>query len=118
MKKLIIQIPCYNEQETLPITLSSLPNRITGIDKVEVLVVDDGSTDKTFDVAKKLGVHHIISHDFNKGLAKTFMTGIEESLALGADIIVNFDADNQYCADDIPKLIKPILENEAEIVVG
>ncbi len=118
MKKLIIQIPCYNEEETLPITLAALPKKVPGVDVVEWLIIDDGSTDQTLKVAREHGVVHTVSHPKNLGLAKAFMTGISESLKRGADIIVNTDADNQYCADDIPKLIKPILLGEAEIVVG
>lgn len=118
MKKLIIQIPCYNEEETLGITLSSLPRELPNVDCVEWLIVNDGSTDRTLEVAKSHGVTHIVNFTHNKGLAKAFMTGIEASLIAGADIIVNTDADNQYCADDIPKLIEPILEGKAEIVIG
>jgi glycosyltransferase involved in cell wall biosynthesis len=116
--KLIIQIPCYNEEKTLPVTLKSLPSRMSGIDKIEYLIIDDGSNDNTVKVAKRLRVHHIIVHNKNLGLAKAFSTGINECLRLGADIIVNTDADNQYCADDIKKLIIPILEKKADIVVG
>ncbi len=118
MKKVIIQIPAFNEENSLPITLSKLPKTIPGIDIVEWLVIDDGSTDKTVDVAKKYGAHHVVSHIKNQGLAKTFMTGIEACLCRGADIIVNTDADNQYCADDIEKLVGPILNGKAEVVVG
>lgn len=118
MKKLIIQIPCFNEEETLPIALKALPRQVSGVDKVEWLIIDDGSTDRTIVVAEKYGVDHTVSHRKNLGLARAFMTGIHACLAQGADIIVNTDADNQYCADDIPKLIEPILRGEAEIVVG
>lgn len=116
--KVIIQIPCYNEAATLRTSLDALPKSISGVDEVEILVVDDGSTDETVRVAKDWGAHHIVSHVRNKGLAAAFMTGLTESLARGADIIVNTDADNQYNADDIPELIRPILSNEAEIVIG
>jgi glycosyltransferase involved in cell wall biosynthesis len=116
--RLIIQIPCYNEEETLGITLSALPRKIPGISIVEWLVVDDGSSDDTVAVARSFGVDHIVSHARNEGLAKTFRTGIDACLEAGADIIVNIDADNQYCADDIPKLIEPILKEKAEIVIG
>ena len=116
--KLIIQIPCFNEEEVLPITLSELPEFIEGIDELEVLIVDDGSSDNTVKVAKKHGVHHVVSISQNKGLANAFMMGIDACLKAGADIIVNTDADNQYCAADIKKLLQPILLNEAEIVVG
>jgi glycosyltransferase involved in cell wall biosynthesis len=116
--KVIIQIPCYNEESTLGITLSALPSEIPGVAKVEWMVVDDGSTDRTVDVAKAHGVHHIIKLPRNKGLARAFAIGLEASLREGADIIVNTDGDNQYCADDIPRLIEPILLGKAEIVVG
>lgn len=116
--KLIIQIPCYNEEASLPITLNALPKQISGIDKIEILVIDDGSTDKTVEVAKANGVQHIVSMPHNCGLAKAFVAGINGALAQGADIIVNTDADNQYCADDIEKLVRPILNKEADIVIG
>ncbi|MEL6136479.1 MAG: glycosyltransferase family 2 protein [Cyanobacteria bacterium J06628_6] len=116
--KLIIQIPCYNEEGTLGIALSELPRQLPGIDTVEWLIVNDGSLDRTVDVAREWGVDHIVSFDHNQGLAKGFMAGLEACLKAGADIIVNTDADNQYCAADIPKLIEPILDGRAEIVVG
>ncbi len=116
--KLIIQIPCLNEEHTLPKTLADLPKNIEGVDKIEILLIDDGSTDKTVEVAKKLGVNHILQFTNNKGLAKAFISGINESLKLNADIIVNTDADNQYFGGDIVKLIQPILRKEADIVVG
>lgn len=118
MTKLIIQIPCYNEERTLGTTLAALPRRLPGIDIIEWLVVDDGSRDRTVEVAKANGVDHIVCFPTNQGLAKAFMAGLEACLKAGADIIVNTDADNQYCADDIPNLIQPILLNQAEIVVG
>lgn len=116
--KLIIQIPCYNEEDFLPIALSELPKHIDGIDEIEILVSDDCSTDNTLLVAKKHGVDHIVTSTHHKGLAKTFMAGIHKALAEGADIIVNTDADNQYFAGDIEKLVKPILEKRADIVIG
>ncbi len=118
MTKLIIQIPCYNEEQTLGLTLSELPRQLPGIDKIEWLVIDDGSRDRTVEVAKACGVDHIVRLANNQGLAKAFMAGLEGSLKAGADIIVNTDADNQYCAEDIPALIQPILLGNAEIVIG
>mgnify|MGYP001219665935 FL=1 len=116
--KLIIQLPCFNEEENLPKTIADLPKEVDGFDEVEYLVIDDGSTDKTFEVAKKIGVHHIIQLGSNRGLATAFKLGIEYSLDLGADVVVNTDGDNQYCANDIPKLIKPIIEKKADMVIG
>jgi len=118
MTKLIIQIPCYNEEATLGATLSELPRRLPGIDTIEWLIVNDGSTDRTVEVARACGVDRIVSLPRNQGLAKAFMTGLEASLKAGADIIVNTDADNQYRADDIPVLIQPILSGEADITIG
>jgi glycosyltransferase involved in cell wall biosynthesis len=116
--RLIIQIPCYNEEATLAITLSALPRQLPDIDKVEWLIIDDGSKDRTVEVARQYGVDHVVRLPRNQGLAKGFMAGLDACLKAGADIIVNTDADNQYCADDIPKLIEPIVRGEAEIVVG
>ena len=116
--KLIIQIPCYNEETTLPSTIRDLPKKINGIDHIEYLIIDDGSTDKTVAVASKLGIHHIIKNNFNKGLAYSFKKGISHCIEKGADIIVNTDADNQYSGHDIPKLINPILNKEADMVIG
>ena len=116
--KLIIQIPCYNEEVALPVTLSQLPKHIEGIDEIEVLIIDDGSTDRTVEIAKEYGVNHIEVSTHHRGLAKTFMAGIHRALSEGADIIVNTDADNQYCADDIQKLVKPILDKKADILVS
>ena len=116
--KLIIQIPCYNEESSLPVTLDALPRQLAGIDEIEVLVIDDGSTDKTVEIAKQHGADHIVSHVSNAGLARAFMTGLNASLEAGADIIVNTDADNQYNASDIEKLIAPLLNKEADIVIG
>ena len=118
VKKVIIQIPCYNEEATLCGTLKALPRSLPQIDEVEWLVIDDGSTDDTIEVARANGVDHIVSLPCHQGLAKAFMAGLEGSLKAGADIIVNTDADNQYCAADIPKLIQPIIDRRAEIVVG
>jgi glycosyltransferase involved in cell wall biosynthesis len=116
--KLIIQIPSYNEEEQLSLTITSLPRRIEGFDEVEVLIIDDGSTDRTIDVARAHGVEHIVRLTNNKGLAAAFQAGVDAGLKLGADVIVNTDADNQYNADDIPKLVAPILRGEADMVVG
>ncbi len=116
--KLFIQIPCLNEEATLPQTLADLPTHIDGIDEIEVMVVDDGSTDRTVEVAREHGVKHIVSHGTNRGLAAAFSSGRDYALAHGADILVNTDADNQYCGADIPLLVKPVLEGRADIVVG
>ncbi len=116
--KLIVQIPCYNEEDTLGQTLADIPREIDGIDVVEVLVIDDGSTDRTVEVARELGVDHIVRNRCNQGLARTFAIGLDACLKAGADIIVNTDGDNQYAGKDIPKLIAPILEGTAEVVVG
>lgn len=116
--KLIVQIPCLNEEETLPLVVDSIPQEIPGIDKIETLVIDDGSTDNTVAVAQRLGVDHIVRHKGNQGLAASFADGLNEALKQDADIIVNTDADNQYPQKDIPKLIKPILDGRAELVIG
>ncbi len=116
--KLIIQIPCYNEEETLAVALQDLPKQIDGIDSIDVLIIDDGSKDDSVKVARENGVKHFVRFKKNKGLARGFMAGLDKCLQLGADIIVNTDADNQYKASDIEKLVKPILEGEADIVVG
>jgi glycosyltransferase involved in cell wall biosynthesis len=118
LMKLIVQIPCLDEEESLPRTLADLPRRVEGFDAVEWLVVDDGSTDATVDVARAGGVDHIVRLTNNKGLAAAFSTGIDASLKLGADVIVNLDADNQYRAGDIPDLVAPILAGDADMVVG
>jgi glycosyltransferase involved in cell wall biosynthesis len=118
MTKLIIQIPCYNEEMTLGVTLSQLPRQIPGVDCVEWLVINDGSVDRTVEVALANGVDYLVNFDHNQGLAKVFMAGIEACLKAGADIIVNTDADNQYCAEDILTLVEPILQGQAEIVIG
>ena len=116
--KLIIQIPCYNEAETLEVTLNDLPKHIDGIDEIEYLIIDDGSTDNTAEVAKKWGVHYVVRFRRNKGLARGFLAGLDACLRLGADIIVNTDADNQYCGADIEKLVQPILQKKADMVIG
>src|ERR671915_682797 len=116
--KLIIQIPCFNEESTLPRTLGELPRSVDGFDEVEWLVIDDGSTDRTLDVAREHGVDHLVRLTGNRGLANAFQAGLDASLKLGADVIVNTDADNQYRAIDIPKLVDPILEGSADLVVG
>jgi len=116
--KLIIQIPCFNEADTLAIALKALPRQVAGFDAVEWLIIDDGSTDDTVNVARQNGVDHVVKHAGNKGLAKAFMTGLDACLNLNADVIVNTDADNQYSAEDIPLLVAPILEHRAEMVIG
>ncbi|WP_446009457.1 glycosyltransferase family 2 protein [Candidatus Electrothrix sp.] len=116
--KLVIQIPCYNEESTLPITLLDLPKEIEGIDEIEILVIDDGSNDNTAKVAAEYGVHKIVRFPVNKGLARGFIVGLENALSMGADIIVNFDADNQYDANGMSELVKPIIANEADMVIG
>lgn len=116
--KLIVQIPCLNEEETLPATLLDIPRSIPGIDAVEILIVDDGSTDRTLDVARRFGAHHIVRNRHNLGLAQSFSRGMEECLRQGADIIVNTDGDNQYSGSDIAKIVQPIVEGRADIVVG
>jgi glycosyltransferase involved in cell wall biosynthesis len=116
--KLIIQIPCFNEEETLPMTVADLPREVPGIDTVEWLVIDDGSTDRTVEVARQLGVDHVVSHAHNRGLATAFVTGLDACLRAGADIIVNTDADNQYQGTSIPDLVEPVLAGRADMVVG
>src|SRR5690606_28851480 len=116
--KLIIQIPCLNEAGTLGIAVGALPRQVEGFDRVEWLVIDDGSTDGTATLARELGVDHVIQHPVNRGLATAFMTGLHAALRLGADVVVNTDADNQYEARDIPALTTPILEGRADMVIG
>ena len=118
MRKLIIQIPCFNEEQTLGVTLKALPRTVEGFDVVEWLVIDDGSRDRTVEVALEHGVDHVVRVPTNRGLANGFRTGLRACVQLGADVIVNTDADNQYSADDIPTLVKPIVEGRADIVVG
>jgi glycosyltransferase involved in cell wall biosynthesis len=116
--KLIIQIPCFDEEETLPATIADLPREVPGFDVVEWLVVDDGSADRTSEVARELGVDHVVRHPRNRGLAAAFLTGLDASLKRGADVVVNTDADNQYDASFIPDLTRPVLEDHADLVVG
>src|SRR5262245_24761715 len=115
--KLVIQIPCLNEEASLPTTLAALPRTLPGIDVVEWLIVDDGSTDRTVEVARAHGVDHVVRFASNQGLARAFMAGLEAAIRAGADLVVNTDADNQYDAADIPKLIEPILAGRAEMVI-
>lgn len=116
--KLIVQIPCYNEAETLPATIAAIPRRIDGVDRVEILVIDDGSTDGTADIARDHGAHYIVRQKRNRGLANAFRCGLDAALRAGADIVVNTDGDNQYAGSDIPKLVQPILDGRADIVIG
>jgi glycosyltransferase involved in cell wall biosynthesis len=116
--KLIIQIPCLNEAETLPLVFEKMPKKIEGIDIIEYQIIDDGSTDDTVEVAKQLGVHHIVRHEQNMGLARSFRDGVMNALELGADIVVNTDGDNQYPQEMIPQLVRPILDGRAEIVIA
>lgn len=116
--KLIIQIPCLNEAETLQIALNDLPKHIDGIDEIEYLIINDGSTDNTVEVARNWGVHHVVTFKKNKGLARGFMAGLDACLRAGADIIVNTDADNQYNGADIEKIVRPIIDGKADIVIG
>jgi glycosyltransferase involved in cell wall biosynthesis len=116
--KLIIQIPCLNEEQTLPQTIADLPRQIPGIDEIELLVIDDGSTDRTVEVARECGVQHIVRLTNTKGLAAGFQAGLDACLKLGANIVVNTDADNQYDGADVPKLVAPIIAGEADMVVG
>ena len=116
--KLIIQIPCYNEAETLEVALNDLPRHIDGIDTIEYLIINDGSRDNTVEVARRWGVHYVVNFTKNRGLAKGFMAGLDACLRNGADIIVNTDADNQYCGDDIETIVRPILEGKSDIVIG
>lgn len=116
--KLVIQIPCFNEEQTLPQTIRDLPKSIPGIDQIEILVVDDGSTDRTVEVARSSGAHHILSLGTNRGLGRAFAMGLEKALSLHADIVVNTDGDNQYAGADVAKLVEPILQHHADMVVG
>ena len=116
--KVIVQIPCFNEESTLPRVIAEIPRQIQGVDRVEVLVVDDGSTDRTAEVARRCGADHVVRHLRNRGLARAFRSGLDAALLLGADVIVNTDGDNQYAGSAIPELIRPILEGRADVVVG
>ena len=116
--KLIVQIPCYNEEETLPLVLDSIPPSVPDVDEVQVLIIDDGSDDDTVEIARRCGADYIVRHAGNKGLARAFRTGLDACLRLGADVIVNTDGDNQYPQQDIPRLIAPVLAGEADIVIG
>lgn len=116
--KLVVMIPCFNEEKTLPAVIASIPKKITGVRRIEILIIDDGSTDKTVSVAKRLGVTHFVIHRHNQGLAKAFADGLDKALDLGADIIVNTDGDNQYPQEDIARLIRPILQEKADMVVA
>jgi glycosyltransferase involved in cell wall biosynthesis len=118
MRKLLIQIPCYNEEETLPRTLAALPRAVPGFEQVEWLIIDDGSTDRTVEVGRLAGADHVVSLPRNQGLARAFVAGLEACLKAGADVIVNTDADNQYDAACIPTLVAPIVEGRAQIVIG
>ena len=116
--KVIVQIPCFNEEKTLPLVLKSIPKKIPGVDKIEILIIDDGSTDKTIQVAKKFGVKHFVVHAQNRGLGTSFRHGVERALELGADIVVNTDGDNQYPQNRIADLVKPIIRGKADIVIA
>jgi glycosyltransferase involved in cell wall biosynthesis len=116
--KVVIQIPCLNEEETLPLVFERMPRSIPGVDSVEFLVIDDGSTDRTLEVARRLGVHHLIRHTRNQGLGRSFHEGVLRALEIGADVLVNTDGDNQYPSERIPDLIQPILDGSADIVIG
>jgi len=116
--KLVIQIPCFNEAEALPDTIAALPKAIAGIDQIEILIVDDGSTDETAAVARQCGAHHVVRHRRNRGLAAAFQSGLDAALAAGAEIIVNTDADGQYVGDDIKTLVAPVVAGQADIVIG
>jgi glycosyltransferase involved in cell wall biosynthesis len=118
MPKLLIQIPCYNEEQTLPRTLAELPRQVPGFERVEWLVIDDGSTDRTVEVAREAGADHVVSLPRNQGLARAFIVGLEACLKAGADVIVNTDADNQYAAASIPALVEPVVAGRAQIVIG
>src|ERR1043166_8620697 len=117
-RKLIIQVPCWNEEAHLAVTLRDLPREIPGVDEIEILVIDDGSMDRTAEIARGNGADHIVGFSNNRGLARAFRAGLDAALRLNADIIVNTDGDNQYCAQDIERLIQPVLAGAADMVVG
>src|SRR5713101_7551313 len=117
-RKLIIQVPCFNEEQHLEVTLRDLPREVLGVDEVEVLVIDDGSTDRTAAIARASGADYVVRFPNNRGLARAFRAGLDAALRLGADIIVNTDGDNQYCARDIARLIKPVVDGRVDMVVG
>src|ERR1700712_3091869 len=116
--KVFVQVPCLNEEETLPLVLASIPKSIPGVDELEILIIDDGSTDRTVEVAREFGVTHFVHHVRNMGLARSFRDGVDYALAHGADIVVNTDGDNQYPQDRIPDLVRPIAEGRAEVVIA
>ncbi len=116
--KLVVQVPCLNEEKTLPLVLKSIPTKINGVDEIEILIIDDGSTDKTIEIAKNHSVKHFVRHAGNQGLARSFRDGVNRALELGADIVVNTDGDNQYPQEKIPELVKPIVEGRADIVIA
>ncbi|HEX4662335.1 MAG TPA: glycosyltransferase family 2 protein [Candidatus Saccharimonadales bacterium] len=116
--KVFVQVPCLNEEKTLPLVLASIPKKIPGVDSLEILIIDDGSTDKTIEVAKKFGVQHFVRHTRNRGLARSFRDGVEYALSHGADIVINTDGDNQYPQDRIGDLVRPIIEGQADIVIA
>ncbi len=118
MSLLIIQIPCFNEEQTLPVTIRDLPTAIDGVDYIEYLIIDDGSHDRTVEVARDLGVHHLVQFPANRGLAAAFQAGIDACLRLGADYIVNTDGDNQYSGQDIPNLVEPVVSGRADVAIG
>jgi glycosyltransferase involved in cell wall biosynthesis len=116
--RVVVQIPCLNEESTLPLVFEKMPRQIPGVDEIEFLVIDDGSTDRTSEVARELGVHHILRHNRNMGLGASFRDGVRKALEMGADVVVNTDGDNQYPSERIPDLVRPVLEGRADIVIA